>query len=73
MTKAKAKTGQVVEFDVAVKNRKPFRVAADSWNLGSGYDHQPLKFFLRGELVLSVPAQKWDFVERVTPIPDSEP
>lgn len=65
---AKNKSLTPVAFDVGVKNRKPYRVTADSWRLGDF--NTSLVFSLRGQLVFTVAAQKWDYVERVTPVPD---
>jgi hypothetical protein len=65
---AKAKSLTPVEFEVEVKNRKPYKVTADSWRLGDF--NSSLVFSLRGQLVFTVAAQKWDYVERITPVPE---
>ena len=65
MPKTKAKPQETVEFEIGVKNRKPFRVKADSWNFG-GYGDNHAVFMLKGDVVFVMAHQKWDYIQRVS-------
>jgi len=54
-----------VEFEIGVKNRKPFTVLADAWNFGNSYDTHAI-FLLRGDVVFVMAYQKWDYIRRVS-------
>lgn len=64
MPKTKARTGEVVEFEIGVKNRAPFHVKADGWSFGDAYNTHAV-FTLHGDVVFVVAHQKWDYIRQV--------
>lgn len=64
MPKTKAKPTEIVQFEIGVKNRKPFTVHADAWNFGNAYDAHAV-FMLDGDVVFVIAHQKWDYIRRV--------
>lgn len=56
---------EIVEWEVGVKNRKGYVVISDQMS-AQDYDGR-LVFKLRGQIVMVVAHQKWDYVRRVTP------
>jgi hypothetical protein len=60
----------VVTYVVAMKNRKEIIVQATSCNLDNYTTC--VKFSLHGQLVFMAHAQKWDYIKRVTDVPEKQ-
>lgn len=60
----------VVEWEIGIKNRAPVHIMADKMSANASYGaDSAVVLSLRGQCILVVARQKWDYVKLITPVP----